>query len=123
MYQISRCGTVRHDALRRNSSRNKSNISAKRGCRSCISCVVATGKSAYVRRNPCGVFLDGNDIIFNDVGVSADHQDPAEWTDDERQTHMDAFISKIRETVKTCIAFSEVSVDLFEPVGITTVVV
>ena len=82
-----------------------------------------TGKSTYVRNNPCGAFLDGDDIIFNGVGVSDEHQDPDEWTDDERQTQMDAFISKIRETVKTCIAFSEVSVDLFEPVGITTVVV
>lgn len=83
----------------------------------------ATGKSTYVKKNRIKEFLDGDDIIFNNIGIPPERPDPSQWTDNERLTHMRAFIGQILKTSRTCIAFSEVDVHLFDPRGIPTVVV
>eukprot|EP00586_Coscinodiscus_wailesii_P007477 CAMPEP_0172492434 /NCGR_PEP_ID=MMETSP1066-20121228/23588_1 /TAXON_ID=671091 /ORGANISM="Coscinodiscus wailesii, Strain CCMP2513" /LENGTH=440 /DNA_ID=CAMNT_0013262061 /DNA_START=270 /DNA_END=1592 /DNA_ORIENTATION=+ len=84
----------------------------------------ATGKTTFVRNNnQNNAFLDGDDIIFNDIGIPPERPDPADWTEDERRTHMKTFLSKIRHTGKICLAFSNVAIDSFHPGEIRTVVV
>ena len=87
--------------------------------------VSASRKSTFVKGNasPGQAFPDGDDIIYNVVGIPSEIPDPVHWTEQMRAEHMQAFQQEAGSLNKICIGFSQVAHDIISLIDLPIVVV